>query len=109
MTSAWAIDIAETSSHGEMVCISCNKKIVSGEYRYRSKSTHHDWYYQSQHRACCSDLPIWAERDRLFVEGIAEANGFSRACREFKKQWPDVNELDDYIRDDDGSQEGEPS
>jgi len=108
VSGRWWQGDASSSAHGEMKCISCGKLITEGEYRYRQKSRAGDWHYQSQHRACSESDPAWVELDACRSAAITQAKELSRACRDFKTKW-DVEDLNDYIRDDDGTQPGEPA
>lgn len=102
----WMHADSRVSSCGDMKCTACGQSINEGDYRYRQKSSRGDWHYQSQHRACSESDPAWAEMDAIRKQSIEDAKAMSRACREFKATWG-VDELDDYIQDDDGTQEGE--
>lgn len=87
---------ARTSSHGNMQCGSCGKKITEGRYRVRQKSGGGDWWYVTQHETCSAEDHHWAEMDSLIARGKLRAQELSDACSAFKEKWG-VLELDEYI------------
>jgi len=75
-----------------MICRVCNKKIESGEYRYRETAK----AFITHHRVCCADDPCWAKIDA--EKALLDARNQRRlfAMKAFQEEW-DVPELDDEI------------
>lgn len=59
MTKDWIYSNAETCRAGLMICISCNRKITEGEFRYYETEE----ACRSQHRSCSKSDPTWARLD----------------------------------------------
>lgn len=81
------------TSHGQMICCACGKKIKEGRYRVREKPGE----YVTTHESCCSDDPMWTvilERD---AREAARRGRFIRACQEFREVWG-VDDLDHYLK-----------
>lgn len=77
---------------GLMVCVSCNKPITEGRYRYYETPRS----FVNCHEACCADDPCWAELDIQARKAAERHAQFVQECREFRAKWG-VSELDDYI------------
>lgn len=90
---------ASSSIRGTMQCGVCGKKIVSGQYRYRQKSSKGDWHYVTHHRDCTKDDEMWLSLDAKKKAAEDRKVSLSNACIAFRKKWG-VTELDDYIIDD---------
>jgi len=88
----WSYAHVETSRIGLMVCHSCNKPILEGEFRYRDAGEK----YVLAHRKCCSDDQKWGELDRQ-SDDIRDYNERCyRAAKEFINEFG-VMDMEDFI------------
>lgn len=89
---------AATSSTGEMRCATCGTKIISGEYLSYKKTKAYDWGYVTHHRACQSDHPLFAKRDREIAAHNEHARQYLIAAEAFRDTW-ETDDLDETIDD----------
>lgn len=94
-THAWEYGTARTSSHGEMICLSCGQAIEGDvEYRWRWNKDYTAWL--TEHRTCCEDDPMWARIDDTTAKAVERLKRKLEAYKKFRDEWEE-SALDEEI------------